>query len=648
MRRMSGAWIGLCLSILLLSVTPLYAQERSIVWERWDVEITNVDTTNNRFDVIESYEVRFNGTFRFGSAVIPETGLEAIRRVEVYENGEALRNECTGLSGTYCVERDAGSGYNITYYFFRPASDVTRRFEISYQVIGALRIYAGGDQLWWDAISDEHFGFPILEAEVTVRLPRDAAPREGVDPIETYGAAGEIDVNGSTVVARAVNGVSGNESFSLRIQYPHNPNARVPIWQSGFDAQREYEATTGPLVNLGSILGGLVVALGGGLLVLLRYQAKGRDPKVGPVPEYLPEPPSDLSPAIVGTLLDERADVRDVVSIILDMARRGYLVIEENQQELLLGLGGRSSKFVFKRTDKSWEDLQPYEKIMMERLFSNNKMERSLDSLRNSFYTIIPFLKKTLYDAVVEEGLFNRSPESVRNAWTGAGSAMLILGFLGVFFTFSVSETYGFFLLCVPGALAVVGLAALVVGSAMPAKTQRGAEEAAKWTAFRRYMTNLERYAGVEDVAEKFDEYLPYAIMFGINNAWVNRFRDVPSAPIPPWYYPTYLGGPWGRGYVPGTPMQSYPQSAGLPGELARAGDGGVSFDDVSTNMSRGLESVSSGLTTLLNSAGNVITSVPQSASGSSSGRWSSGGSSWSGGGFSGGGGSGGGSRGFG
>ena len=41
------------------------------------------------------------------------------------------------------------------------------------------------------------------------------------------------------------------------------------------------------------------------------------------------EPPDGLSPAEVGTLIDERVDQRDVSAVIIDLAARGYLKIEE-------------------------------------------------------------------------------------------------------------------------------------------------------------------------------------------------------------------------------------------------------------------------------------------------------------------------------
>lgn len=640
--------MALAAATLLLAVWPVSAQSRSVFWERWDVLIDNVDTTANRFDVTESYDIYFSGTFRFGSVVIPQVNLDDIQNVQVYEGGQALRQNCSEDPGTYCVQ-NTSDGLSVVYYFTRSIRDEREQFDIQYTVEGALRIYEGGDQLWWSAIPSEHFGFSIGNSTITVEMPTGFAPREGVDPAVTYGAPADVNVRGTTITARATESLDGNDYFEIRVQYPHDPSARVPSWQANFDRQRAYEETTRPLIDLGLFALSLLLAIGGVLGVYALWYSRGRDPKVGPVPEFLTEPPSDLPPAIVGTMLDEEADLRDVISTIIDLAHRGYIVMEEDQTEGLFGIG-RTRTFTFKRTDKPLHGLRAFEQRIMSALFGSNRMERSLESLRNKFYTVIPKLQNDLYEAVVSEGLFTAKPSTTRGLWSGLGSVLFVLALVAGFGGISLAEEISPTLLCIPAALALVGLAALIVGQHMPAKTRRGAEDAAKWRAFREYLQNLDKYADVEEAARYFDDYLPYAVAFGLDRSWVRRFSQLDTVPIPTWYFPTYVGGPYGGGYRAGTPLRPTIFSGGgvNPGELARAGDGGFSLDDVSQNISGGLESISDGLTEMLNSAGRIMTSRPQSVSTGSSGRWSGGGSSWSGGGFSGGGSSGGGSRGFG
>ena len=60
------------LSLLLATVlfSSVDAQSKSLVWNRWDVRIDNMDVSGNSFDVTESYDIDFTGSFHFGSAVI--------------------------------------------------------------------------------------------------------------------------------------------------------------------------------------------------------------------------------------------------------------------------------------------------------------------------------------------------------------------------------------------------------------------------------------------------------------------------------------------------------------------------------------------------------------------------------------------------
>lgn len=631
MRHKLALWLGLA---LLLVALPAQAQSRTVYWERWDVEITDVDTTTNRFTVRELYDIDFTGAFSFGSVELPYENVEQYDNVRVYEGSTQLRASCGEQRGTFCA-RTVGDNLSIVYYFTQPVNNASRSFTIEYDVVGALRVYPDADQLWWNAIPSEHFGFTIENATVTVQLPQGYAPREGVDNVVTYGVPGEVTVNGTRVVATATRPITGNEYFSIRLSYPHNPNARVASWQASYDRN----ATLGPIVNIGAILLSLAIGIGGSLWVFTRYQTRGRDPKIAAVPSFLTELPSQLPPAVVGTLVDETADLRDIMSTIVDLSRRGYLVIEETRESGLFGIGYTSS-FTFKRTDKPDTDLRPYEQFMLRQIF-NMGDERPLDTMRNTFYTVIPSLQANVYEELLQEELFVANPNTVRQRWSGGGVLLFILGIVGAFAlgAFVASESQFQALILLPISAGFVGIVMLFFARAMPARTQRGAEETAKWRAFQEYLRNLERYSDVQESRGIFDQFLPYAVAFGLERTWVDKFKPLDNVPVPTWYWPVYLGGPWGRGYRAGSPPPSS-GSFGLSGELARAGDGGFSLDNMSGGLASGLESMSNGLTNMLNTASSVMTSQPQS-----SGSWSSGGGGFSGGG---GGGGGGGSRGFG
>lgn len=642
MRKRGVATLGMIV-LMLLVLSPAAAQTKSVYWQRWDVTIDNMDTTSNSFDVTEDYDISFTGTFQFGEALIPMDKLDDIRNIQVFEAGQALRAGCADRPGTFCAQ-DASDGKSIVYNFTQPITSGRQTFSLKYTVVGGLRVYPAGDQLWWIAIPSDHYGFSIGSSTISVQMPKGYEPREGIDPVETYGVPADIHVAGQTITAKAKAPMGGSDSLEIRVQYPHDPKAHAPSWQAAFDQHQQFMDTTEPWIVIGSIVLSLIVG-GGGLLGLYAlWYTRGRDPKIGPVPEYLSELPSNLPPAIVGTLIDERADLRDILSTFIDLGHRGYLVIEETQTEGFMGIG-KHSEFTFKRTDKSLDDLRVFERRIMVDLFGANRMERSLSSLRNTFYQYIPQLESDLYNEIVKEGLFNTSPRTTRQMWSMFGGVILALAIVGGFLLSGVVDQFSPSLLCIPFALGLVGVVWMIVAQVMPAKTRKGAEEAAKWHAFLNYLHNLEKYSTVEGAAAHFDDFLPYAVAFGLDRLWVRRFSQVATVPVPMWYYPTYFGGPYSRGYVAGTPVGRGLPSSGslLPGDVARAGGGGL--NQMAGGLSAGLNNISNGLTTMLNSAAGTLTSRPQSSS--SSGHWSGGGRSWSGGGSHGGGG-GGGHRGFG
>jgi len=625
------ALIILLVSLVWMAV-PAQAQTKSLYWRRWDVTIDQIDTTANRFDVAEVHDIQFtSGQFTFGYRAIPTNNqLERLDNIQVWEGETPLTQDCSRRAGTFCLVQQDGE-LQITYYFLRPAANEERVFKIEYTVIGSLLIYPDGDQLDWIAIAPDH-AFPIQESTVTVRMPSGYEPRAGTDPVVSYGAPTNVDVSGDLITFTATGTINANQQLRVRVQYPHDPNARVASWQAAADR----EATIRPLINLLAGGLGLVLALLGPFGAYYLWYKRGRDPEIGVVPDYLSEPPGDLPPAIVGTLVDERADMQDVMSTLLDLAKRGYLIIEEDRSSGFLGIGG-SNTFTFKRTDQPLTGLRHYEKRLISSMFKRAD-EVELDALRNKFYTAIPKIQSELYDEVVGEGFFSANPQDVRNRWTGIGMVLLFLA-LGIGgFTFVGAETYAG-LICIPVGLGVIAISLLIVAPRMPVKTAAGAEATAKWKAFREYLTNLRQYTDVEQATDLFNQYLPYAVAFGLERAWINQFSRVAATPIPYWYYPVYMGGPWRRGYHRGDTVIDMRQPD-IRSQLARPGG----LEGMNANLSSGLNSMSAGLVGMLNNASTTFTSRPSSSG--SSGSWSGGGGSFSGGGFSGGGG--GGSAGFG
>jgi uncharacterized membrane protein len=342
------------------------------------------------------------------------------------------------------------------------------------------------------------------------------------------------------------------------------------------------------------------------------------------VADYLPEPPDDSPPGVAGTLVDEKADLQDVVATLIDLARRGYLTMTEEGERGFAGLTFNRD-FVFERTSKDWHDLRDYEVTLLRKLFGSEQSKR-LSDLKNKFYTALPEIRTGLYDAVVEQGYFKTRPDVTRRNYT-----ILAVALGAVIVTVSVLATvllveWVDFIWCPAVGVSIGVLSFVLVAQVMPVKTKKGAEASARWNAFKRYLQEIESYTDLETATDLFERYLPYAIAFNLERRWVKKFAQIETMPIPPWYFPYWMHG-YGRPHGSGS---SWSGGEGSPRP---------SIQSMSDGMAGGFQRMSDGLVSMFNSVGSTMTSAP-SSSGSGGG--------FSGGGFSGGGSSGGGSSGFG
>jgi hypothetical protein len=329
------------------------------------------------------------------------------------------------------------------------------------------------------------------------------------------------------------------------------------------------------LINL--LLGelGLAILVGGAVGLLLLWYIRGRDKPHGLVAEYLREPPSDLHPGLIGTLLDEHANSHDVVATLVNLGHRGALEIatpSRRQKDYRLTLVRRDLPF------------SPVEQLLIEVLFG--KVARPfaqrvlLNDVRAQFVAAIPQFKVALYDEVVAAGFFIASPRATRLLYRRWGAAIMVLApLLGIPAAFLIP---GFRLLLVPTVtLAVIGLALYRLARVMPAKTTEGVEEAARWGAFRRYLAQIERYENLETARGIFDRYLPYAIAFGLDKEWVQKFTRTHAA-APAWLNTSTapVRPSWG-GQGGGVYVGDLPSFGGGGGGLGSGAGGGIDLPDM-------------------------------------------------------------------
>lgn len=620
-------WLGILALLLFLFLATSqrsHAQSKTFYWERFDVDISVLE--NGALRIVETQTLSFSGdTFSFGFRGVPvgnNGNNDGIVDISVSEGGVTYSQSGSNQPQTFEVKRESGEEV-ITWYFEPTVGRHT--YTISYTVLGGVRVgtmdEGSGDQVFWKPMPTD-LPARIGGGTVTLRFPEGIQPQQFTGTTDFLVAAyidGDedsyinIDVSegGRTIIYSLDRWLIPGQVLEIRAQFPHGLLAiPTPEWQS-----REQN---GDRIGLAILVIALLVTVGGPLLVLMLWYLRGRDPEMGiVVPDYLSEPPSDLPPGIVGTLVDEKADMRDIISTLIDLARRGYLTIEEEK-----------NNHIFHRVYTDATGLRPYERKFLEFVFKG-KEKRSLNSLRYKFAEKLPELRNMLYEELKNEELVPRSPQSVRSSY-GCFSWVILIAAVGSFFALpaTLGETVST-AICPALALGLTGVVMLVTARFMPVKSRKGVETAAKWEAFKNYLQNAERYAKLEEATDIFEKYLAYATAFGLERTWIRKFATLSATPIPTWYGPYYV--PY-RGSRGGRALRRSggPESSGA----------GPSLEGMSDSLSGGLQSMSDGLTRMLNSTATVFRSTPPSSSGGSSGGFS--------GGFSGGSSGGGGSAGFG
>ena len=632
---------------LFAQTNPTQAQEaKTFEWQRLDVDLTVLQ--NGDLRVVEKNVIRFtSGRFTFGYRDINQSRLIGISDIKVTEGSERsapIRYETTNA--------DNGD-FRIKYYFATPAQNEVRTIMLAYTVSGALRYYEGGDQLYWAAIYASRNGFPVRQSLISVNLPNGLAAQQATTNLPTTITSEAGDQTLSIVSNEAI---PSGEELEVRVQFPHGVvQGQAAPWQKAFDAQREYDETVRPRNDLLALLASLVTLIGGPALALVTWVTRGRDPNVGLVAEYLTEPPN-VTPGVAGALVDEQADMQDVVATFVDLARRGIITMEETKDERKFA----ATDFLI-APGPNYENatLKPHEQKLLDALSLNGEA-KLMSQLKNKFYTRIPGIKQSLYDQLVSEGHYDSTPPSTRNRWSALGWMSLIgAGVVGVGAVATLSNLTTN-IICLPIGLGLTAILFLILSRHMPRATHAGAEMKMRALAFKRYLQNIEKYTNLKEATDQFDKYLPFAIAFGIDRSWVQKFSRV-ETPAPPWYIPygSGYGYGYGRPVVAGTAgtrgrgigdVLDGAQTKGDVSDAARVGRPNT-VEGINQGLAVGLASINSNLTGMFQSVSNTFTSQPAPVVSSSGGSWSSRGSSgggWSGGGSSSGGSSGGGGGGFG
>jgi hypothetical protein len=400
------------------------------------------------------------------------------------------------------------------------AVDATRVVNIDYAVRNAIRSFDDHDEFYWNVTGND-WPVPIDHASAFVTLPENAAGGLRAQAFTgVYGStegAATVDVHGADVMLETTNPLPMRGGLTLDVYIPKDvvkaPGALTRLfWFLG----------SNPIVFLPLLTLGVMLAL---------WHTVGKDPDPGMSVAPMYEPPKGLSPAEVGTLIDDSTDPRDLTSTIVDLAVRGYLKIEEKVNTFLVF---KSKDYVFhllKPREQWGNDLSPHERVMLENIFAGGA-ETQLSSLKNRFYTAIPVIREDVMSALKRKGMYMLDPGSANGYSLAAavGIALLLAGlqYLGWMNVFN----------SVPLLITSALISAVIwwlFARQMTAKTVLGARTMVAVLGFQEFMNRVDADRIKRLPPDTFEKYLAYAMALGVEQHWAQAFAGIVKDP-PNWY----------------------------------------------------------------------------------------------------------------
>jgi uncharacterized membrane protein YgcG len=542
----------------------------------YDVHITVSE--NNVIDVVERLTLNFTQQRRGFYYYLQDRGV-ATREVDgqVYETKYRLRV----------------SDFNVYGYEFELSRETNDYTNNSYLVakIGSADSYVFGEQQYVisykanlgdngeDAFDEFYRNLILCHADDTIQnasfiieLPKDFDESTVGFYLGAHGSASSEGVvwerEGNAIKGYLTRPMTGGEILTARMQFPDDY----------FTGETDPEAMW--RIAIYAVSGACV------LLALLLWLAFGRDDPVYPTVEFYA--PDGMTPAEAGYIIDGCVDDKDVVSLILYWADKGYLdIVQQDKNDFDL---------VKKREP---EKLKSFERTMFAKLFAGGDMV-SVKSLKYSFYTTMEATKTSVtnhFEGSKERRVFTKASKKARGwmsivtmlpvaiavfhsiyedsglifaavvtfftAWLislpvfmlvrllekwrstkpGKKAAMLIVSvllltvvmvaYIAIFSTKDPAITL------VTAAVTVVLMLLTVI---MRKRSTQGNQWYGKLLGFKNFIDKAEKdriLTLVEQNPSYFFNVLPYAYVLGVTDKWAKNFEGIGIQP-PSWYHGYY------------------------------------------------------------------------------------------------------------
>ena len=555
-------WRLAAVLVLLAAAVPApVAVARSIEIEDYAVDI-RVDGSGG-LGITETIRLRFAGQWNGIIRAVPIQNVTS--RGEQRHLGFSLE-AVTDEAGRALEVKRSRRGADVDLKIRVPgAADAVRTVVIRYRITGGLRFFDDHDELYWNVTGDE-WAFPIHAARARIEMPAalvnvrvnaftgphgsaERAVRIRVDgvgqgPDDAFVPAGESPPPAAAahvVEIDSLRPLGIREGLTAAVAWNPGVIRRPSAWMRAVTAWSSW------LVGRTLVVAVMAAPLAAFLGMFWTWWRVGRDPRPGPrVVEY--EPPDGLGPAEVGTLVDSRPDVRDIMAGLVDAAVKGVVRIRETVPRGWLTHAQHTFELLEPRSRWEQAGIPPSGRALLGGMFAaadgaagGDGVIESVRSehLAESFYVHLPKIRDTIYaDLLGRRYYVSRPDTTMANYLAGGALAGLAVGAVGwLVLAQSAAGADGGGIALAVGLGVATFLAVAPFALLMPARTIAGARARDKVRGFEEFLRRVEqhRLESLPLTPDLFERFLPYAMALGVERRWARAFAGVCTQP-PAWY----------------------------------------------------------------------------------------------------------------
>ncbi len=553
--------IGLLLIILFTFFTTdkVFAADYTIA----DYDINMVVNEDNTFNITETITAYF---------YMPKHGIYRkipLRNTVKREDGTSSKNKAIvseiNVSDNYTTKIE--NGYRVLQI---GDSDTTvtgnHTYIISYKYDIGKDPLKDVDELYYNLIGDE-WDTAINNVSFTIKMPKDFEQSKLGFSSGVYGTVGTDDINytveGTTITGTLNKPLYSGEALTVRLTLPEG-YFNVPVKIDYF-----------MIITIAIFIVFIIIAY-------ILWRKYGKEDAVIETVEFYP--PEGYNSAEIGFLYKGRAENKDVVSLLIYLANKGYLKIAERETKTLFS---KSKGFTITKL-KDYDGDNESERLFLEGLFKKKDVVTDSD-LYDSFYITVNKIIKNLNKKENKNKIFEPMAGKM-GKWIilmiiviiglimskivySDGSSVVYMPMLFVLIAILVLATVArsqnsiaarifliiwsimfggipFIIGILPSllydlgslitfAIGIVTIAILIVFmNIMPKRSKYGNEILGRIRGFRRFLQTAEKEkleSLVHENPEYFYNILPYTYALGVSEEWMNQFETI-AMQAPEWY----------------------------------------------------------------------------------------------------------------